>query len=75
MTTCKKCQGEMKTGKALNNPTIEGSEGHGTRRRVISNAVVECLKCVDCGHSFIPKSPDLDSRIAALAKRLNERNN
>jgi hypothetical protein len=54
MTKCKKCQGEMKTGEALNNPVVEGNEGHGTRSQANSDAVIEVLKCVDCGHSFVP---------------------
>jgi hypothetical protein len=51
---CKKCGGEIKIGKALNNPTIEGSEGHGTQSQGNSNIIIEVAKCGDCGHSFVP---------------------
>ena len=60
---CNKCNGEMRAGKALNNPPIEGSEGHGTMSQGNSIELVSVMKCLDCGHSFCPSK---DNEVGSL---------
>ncbi len=59
---CKKCGGKCKPSKVLNNTLISlddfgndsGLRGT-TQSRVGTAKLIDCLKCEDCGHSFIPK--------------------
>ena len=70
--TCKKCHGKTKQGVALNNPVLEGSEGHGTLSQGKSNALISCMKCVDCGHSYLPKvRADWEVRLDELIIKLS----
>jgi hypothetical protein len=63
MGKCQKCGGETKEGNALNNPPIEGSEGHGTLSQSNLHMFVDCMKCEACGHSYtdLPESSQVFS--------------
>lgn len=60
MIICKKCGGNCKSSKALNNTLISfndfgndaGSRGT-TMSRVGKSKLIDCLKCESCGHSFV----------------------
>jgi hypothetical protein len=62
--TCNECGGDVKPSKALVNPLCGTRDGTGTTLIAgatlspSSEAVIkDCLKCQECGHSFIiPKS-------------------
>lgn len=59
---CARCGGEMKPGKALLNtlagypdfPGDTGRESGSTMSYTGPPALVDCLKCLDCGRSVIP---------------------
>lgn len=62
MEKCRKCNGNCKPSKAFNNTLVlswdfdkndYGRRGT-TQSRVGKATLVECMKCEDCGHSFIP---------------------
>lgn len=61
--TCKKCNGKGKPSKALNN-TLIGFDDFGgdvgdrgtTMSRVGPAKMVDCIKCENCGHSWVPLS-------------------
>lgn len=58
---CKKCNGSMKESKVLLNSLVSFSDfgndvgQRGTTQSRNGNAnLVDCLKCENCGHSYIP---------------------
>jgi hypothetical protein len=51
MTTCKKCGGECKPSKVFENRLI-GSE---FEFNIQITSFIDVLKCVECGHSFVPE--------------------
>jgi hypothetical protein len=60
MTKCKNCNSNCKQSKALLNTLVEstdlgtyGTSGN-TQSRVGDAELVDCMKCENCGHSFIP---------------------
>ena len=62
MANCKKCGGKCHPSKALNNTMVYYDDfggdagGRGTTgSRSGKPKMVECLKCEDCGHSFVPE--------------------
>ena len=62
MKTCRKCNGECKPSKALLNQLVsfddfENDAGNigTTQSRVGEAKLVDCYKCENCGHSFIPE--------------------
>lgn len=77
-TTCKKCGSNVKPSKAFNDTLIEhldlGSK-KGDRGNTLSRngkaKLVDCLKCTNCGHSWIPKENpnNLDKDITERGKK------
>lgn len=60
---CVKCSGECKQSKALNNTLVSfndfGNDANSrgtTQTRVGQAVLVDCQKCENCGHTFIPHS-------------------
>ena len=60
MNKCKLCNNDCKPSKALLNTLVEttdlgtyGERGN-TQSRVGDAELVDCMKCENCGHSFIP---------------------
>ena len=62
VTKCKECGGHMKPSKALLNQLVTfvdfngDASDRGTQSRSGSPIMVDCLKCVDCGHTYIPNA-------------------
>lgn len=55
MTTCRKCGGPMRPGKAMVNPMVAGERdfpGVVTLSPGKAAVLAPVLKCADCGHSF-----------------------
>jgi ribosomal protein L37E len=60
--TCRRCNGQGKPSKAFNNTLVEftdlgskiGDRGN-TLSRIGKAQLVDCIKCENCGHSWIPK--------------------
>lgn len=58
---CKKCNGQCKPSQALNNSLVSSndfgndSNSRGTTQSRLGEAkLVDCEKCTNCGHSFVP---------------------
>lgn len=58
---CKKCNGDCKPSQALNNTLVSmddfGNDANSrgtTQSRVGTAEMVDCQKCENCGHSFVP---------------------
>lgn len=72
---CRKCNSDCKFSKAFNNTLVcfddfgndAGNRGT-TQSRVGKAILVDCYKCVNCGHSFIPSK--LDEEIENLKNRI-----
>jgi hypothetical protein len=70
---CKKCGGEGKPSKALNNTIVyyddfgkdAGSRGT-TGSRQGTAQLVDCIKCKSCGHSWIPAGMDPNDIVSAV---------
>jgi len=64
---CRKCDGNGKPSKVLLNAMVSfndfgndaGSRGT-TQARVGSASLVDCIKCEDCGHSWVPQNSTLE---------------
>lgn len=54
---CKKCGGETKPSKGYGNAYTEPSESGLVTVLLGKGNLIDCLKCVQCGHSFVPKNP------------------
>ncbi len=63
MIKCRRCNSECKPSKGLLNQLVSfndfdndaGSRGT-TQSRVGKAILVDCYKCINCGHSFIPNT-------------------
>lgn len=70
MENCNKCNGNAKPSKALLNQLVSfndfgndaGSRGT-TQSRSGKAELVDCLKCTDCGHSWIPENIEVPQEI------------
>lgn len=74
---CKKCGGECKKSKALLNSLVSSNDfgnDAGERGTTVSRIgrpkLVECLKCVNCGHSFIA---DIDFESITIRQKVTSR--
>lgn len=52
--TCNRCGGECKSSKALVN-YHHCSKSYLRGEKEFETKLLNCLKCVNCGHSFIPE--------------------
>jgi len=55
---CKKCSGKSKNSKAIQN--VHNIQTQDLSREFETN-LIDCLKCEDCGHSWIPSKESKDN--------------
>lgn len=78
ITKCKKCNGELKAGKAMaqtftGKPDFIGDNHICTISAGGAGKLIDCLKCVDCGWSMTRPNDNWDeNRVDVIGQNGNE---